>query len=262
MSDSKLPGVDWESTGIKIMEEGEKKQVFVGGRPYFSWNGSDESAERLAAVQLCELELGTQEEIAEAFGINIKSIYNYINAYKGDGIRGLIDQPKGPKERWRVTPSLKAEILHTLLVKEIRTCDGIQERLEKNGHKVSAESVRGVLIENGFVKERVEIEDFQGDLFEGLEEKKDDGQREFSFPERIESKIQIDEIKEPEKESISEFLETKRPTLKKNRSHYSPAERMYLDLLKRREYSTYAGGLLYIPLLQRYNFLPNNKEGN
>ena len=260
MADSKLPRVDWESTGIKVMEEGEKKQVFVGGRPYFSWNGSDESAERLAAVQLCELELGRQEEIAEAFGIHIKSLYNYVNAYKGDGIRGLIDQPKGPKERWKVTPSLKAEILQTLLVEEIKTYDGIQERLEKKGYKVSAESVRGVLIENGFVKERIEIEDHQGDLFEELEEKEDDEQQKFSFPEREAAKRQINKIKESEKQSISEFLESKRPVLKKNRSHYSPAERMYLDLLKRREYSTYAGGLLYIPLLQRYNFLPIIKK--
>lgn len=261
MSDSKLPCIDWETTGIKVIENGDKKQVLVGGRPYFSWNGSDESAERLAVVQLCELGIGTQEEIAEAFSIHIKSIYNYISAYQEDGIRGLIDQPKGPKEKWKVTPSLKAEILHTLLVEEIRTYDGIQKRLEKKGHKVSAESVRGVLIENGFIKERVEIKERYGYLFEGLEEKKDDGQQEFSFPKRSNAQIdEIDKIKEPEKEFISEFLEAEGPVLKKNRSHYSPAERMYLNILKRKEYSTYAGGLLYIPLLQRYNFLPIIKK--
>ena len=181
MSDRKLPGIDWESTGIKVIENGEKKQVLVGGRPYFSWNSADESGQRLAIVQLWELELGTQEEIADAFGIHINSVSNYINSFKADGIRGLIDQPRGPKQKWKVVPQLKAEILRILLVEGINTYQGIQERLKKKGQKVGIVSIRQVLIENGFVKERIEIGDRQADLFEGIEEKNDKGQQEFFF---------------------------------------------------------------------------------
>ena len=51
----------------------------------------------------------------------------------------------------------------------------------------------------------------------------------------------------------------------KNLSHYSPAQRIYLDRLEcssgeykseNGEYSAYAGGLLLVPLLGRYNFAP------
>ena len=259
--EDKFSDLDWaEISGIKVIEEGEKKKVLVGGRSYFTWNRSDEAGQRLAIVQLYELGMGTQEEIAKAFGLHINSVYNYIIAFKADGMEGLLSQQRGPKERWKVVPSLKAEILSTLLLEEITTYEGIQKRLERKGYKVSMESIRSVLIENGFVKERIEVsEDLQGDFFEELG-KKDDGQLELSFQWERESKIEeTNNIKE-ENGSNPEFLKPEGLTLKKNRSHYSPAERMYLDLLKRKEYSTYAGGLLYIPLLQQYNFLPIIKK--
>ena len=255
MAATKLPGIDWESTGIRVIENGEKKQVLVGGRTYFSWNKEDESGQRLAIVQLCELELGTQEEIAKAFDIHIKSVYNYITAFNADGMRGLLDRQKGPKQRWKLVPRVKSEILHAVLVEGITTYEAIQKRLERKGDKVSLESIRQILIENGCVKERVEIEDLQGDFFEELEEKKDDRQQEFSFPESARAKKQIDEIKVKEPEGIEEPSFEPERSEKKNRSHYSPAQRVYLDQLEQGMYSTYAGGLLFIPLLKQYNFL-------
>ncbi|MBI2447339.1 MAG: helix-turn-helix domain containing protein [Candidatus Omnitrophica bacterium] len=262
MADSKLPGIDWESTGIKVIENGEKKQVLVGGRSYFSWNSSDESGQRLAIVQLCELELGTQEEISDAFGVHINSVSNYINSYRADGIRGLIDQPRGPKERWKLIPRVKAEILYLFLVEGIATYEAIQRRLEKKGQKISIESVRQVLIENGLVKERVEIEELQGDIFEGLEEKKWDGQLEISFSEKEVKNEQIEEVindSEKEKEPTSKDSELA-GSEEKYRSDYSQAQRMYLDQLEQGIYNSYAGGLLFVPLLREYNFLRTIKK--
>lgn len=42
----------------------------------------------------------------------------------------------------------------------------------------------------------------------------------------------------------------------KMRREYSLSQRKYIDRLEEGEYNTYAGGLLFIPLLKRYNFLP------
>ena len=251
MAENKLPRIDWESTGIKVIENGEKKQVLVGGRPYFSWNKEDECGKRLAIVQLCELELGRQEEIAEAFGVHIKSVYNYITAFNADGIDGLQDRQKGPKQSWKVIPGLKAEILRAFLLEDITTYAGIQERLEKKGQKVSIESVRQVLIESGFVKERIDVgEDFQGNLFEALEEKKDDGQQKFSFQEKEVEEVILEKIKEPAPKDL-ELAESE----DKDRSDYSRAQRMYFDQLEQGIYNSYAGGLLFVPLLKQYNFL-------
>ena len=40
------------------------------------------------------------------------------------------------------------------------------------------------------------------------------------------------------------------------RDSYSPAQRVYLDRLEQGAYNAYAGGLLFAPLLARYDFLP------
>src|SRR5437660_1527407 len=40
------------------------------------------------------------------------------------------------------------------------------------------------------------------------------------------------------------------------RDSYSPAQRVYLDGLEQGAYNAYAGGLLFAPLLARYDFLP------
>ena len=256
-----LPGLP-QRKKIEVIESEGKKKVLLREQPFMTWASEDESASRMAIVQLYELGFATQEELSDAFQVHIKSIYNYINAYKADGVRGLIDQPRGPKQEWKLVPSLKAEILRLLLLEGITTYEGIQKRLEEKGQKVSIESIRQVLIENGFVRERIEIDESkQGSLFEYLE-KEDDWQLKLPFVWEEKPKTQINEIDkvkeaETEKKNNPDILELPQMTSqRKDRSHYSPAERMYLDLLERGEYSTYAGGLLYLPLLQQYNFLP------
>ena len=256
-----LPGLP-QRKKIEVIESEGKKKVLLREQPFMTWASEDESASRMAIVQLYELGFATQEELSDAFQVHIKSIYNYINAYKADGVRGLIDQPRGPKQEWKLVPSLKAEILRLLLLEGITTYEGIQKRLEEKGQKVSIESIRQVLIENGFVRERIEIDESkQGSLFEYLE-KEDDWQLKLPFVWEEKPKTQINEIEkvkeaETEKKNNPDILGLPRMTSqRKDRSHYSPVERIHLDLLERGEYSTYAGGLLYLPLLQQYNFLP------
>jgi len=47
-----------------------------------------------------------------------------------------------------------------------------------------------------------------------------------------------------------------RPMGAGSRRSYSSAQRVYLDQLEQGAYNTYAGGLLFAPLLARYHFLP------
>jgi len=62
---------------------------------YMRFMKGDEGSKRMGIVQLYESGKGTQEDIAKAFGVNVKSVYNYINAYKGNGIKGLVSQASG-----------------------------------------------------------------------------------------------------------------------------------------------------------------------
>ena len=48
--------------------------------------------------------------------------------------------------------------------------------------------------------------------------------------------------------------------LPRKRSRYSSAQRVYFDRLEQGDYNAYAGGLLFAPLLEQYEFLPTLKR--
>lgn len=247
---------------IQVIESDGIKKVLLKGRPYMSWGIKDDASQRMAIVQLYNSGLGTQERLAELFRVHVNSVQNYITAFAGDGITALVEQEKGPRQRWKIVSSLRAEILRTLLLDKITTYAGIQERLERKGQKASIESIRQVLIESGFVKEKINIEDRQGNFFEYLEYG-DGRQLEFSLFRDEEAKSQISKNEEAEEADVfsSQSLGLTELNLeKKNRSYYSPSQRIYLDQLEQGFYNTYAGGLLFVPLLTQYNFLSTIKN--
>lgn len=242
------------SKKIQVIESGGTKRVLVKGEPYMSWKLGDETAERMAIVQLYELGLGRQEELAEAFRMHVNSIAKYVSAFKADGTSGLISQPRGPKRRWKLLPGVRAKILMTVLTEGIREYAAIQKRLDEYWNKkVSLSSIRQVLLESGLIKEEIEVPKIeQADLFNGND---NDQQLELEFSEHrdnTEQKISLEE--EIKRDSKNGFSSHSNPKIKA-RSSYSQSQRIYLDQLERGEYSNYAGGLLFAPLLEQYSFL-------
>ena len=51
-------------------------------------------------------------------------------------------------------------------------------------------------------------------------------------------------------------VESSSGRMKNDRSFFSQAQRVYLDQLEQGGYNAYAGGLLFVPLLEKYSFLP------
>ena len=163
-----------ERKKIEVIESGDKQIVLLRGHPYMSWSNEDESAPKVAIVQLYELGLVTQEELTNAFQVHINSIYNYISAYKADGMQGLITQPRGPKEKWKVVPQVKAKILHAVLREGLTEYEAIQKHMEERWkQKISIGSIRQVLLENGFIQEHIktDLQEKQEELFEEFREK-------------------------------------------------------------------------------------------
>ncbi len=249
-------GKRWEAfKKVQVVETGGIKKVFVKGQLYMSWESADKATQRVAIVQLYECELGTQEELAEAFGISVKSVYNYIIAFASGGTQELTGQKSGPKQNWKLTPQLRAKILVAVLKEGIREYAAIQERLKSWNAEVSIESIRQVLLEDGLVKDTIAIPgERQRELFEIKDSQR---QWEFEFPEQEENSKETP-LPGQNKESDSALYRTLEE--RKDRSFYSSAQRVYLDQLEQGEYSTYAGGLLFTPLLEQYNFLPMIKR--
>lgn len=238
---------------VEKIETEKEEKVMVLGQPYMSWVKSDTVAAKVAIVQLYELGLAKQEELAEIFQLHVNSIYNYITTYKECGIEGLIRGSSGPKEAWKITGEIRSKILMMVLREGVKKYGDIRQILEKRWNKkVSIESIRQVLVENGFVEERIKTEGIrQEELFR--DDRSDQFEIEFKFEEAVkeEQGNSKDGVEVSRADKVEE--QEQRDQLY---SGYSKAERRYLDGLEQGQYSAYGGGLLFVPLLEGYRFLP------
>lgn len=70
MDDLDFPG--WQpDKSVQVVEGNGLTQVLVKGRPYMCWQSGDEGRTRLASVQLFKCGLGTEEDLAAAFGTEL-----------------------------------------------------------------------------------------------------------------------------------------------------------------------------------------------
>ena len=235
---------------IEIITVGGEQKVLFHGRPYMSWSCEDQVAPRVAIVQMCDSGLASQEELAALFGVHERSIRNYIAAYKIDGVNGLVIQPKGPRESWKITPETRFKILEIAYSNRHMTYARLAEILKGRWNaEVSINSIRQVLIENGFIEERIKRERSQPmDLFGGTA-----GSLELDFKEAAD--VKSNESGPETKGSGKSDRDSDLTNAAKDRSYYSQAERIYLDELERGVWSAYAGGLLFVPLIRQYHFL-------
>jgi len=249
---------------IQVVEGDGRTCVLVKGKPYMSWHSGDEGCLRLAIAQLYECGLGREQDLAEAFGRHVNSIQKYLKDFADEGIRGLMSERRGPKGRWKLTAELRGKILLIVLREGIWKLEAIQQRLMEAWHEaVSLPSIQQVLEENGLgepMTGSVGDEVVQGELFALGPEPQ------LVLPlaghdAQPAEKIGVGSVREKESGTgngnaaggEAEVADLGRGW---RRDYYSPAQRVYLDQLEQGAYNTYAGGLLFAPLLARYNFLP------
>ena len=84
--------------------------VWVHGLATFCWEAGDQAGRRLAAVQLTELKAATQQQVAGAFGTDPVTVWRWADAYRRDGLAGLLPVRRGPKGPSKLTPGLAARI--------------------------------------------------------------------------------------------------------------------------------------------------------
>jgi transposase len=263
MDDVNFPGWQPEKS-IQVIEDHGLTRVIVKGQPYMSWRSGEEECVRLAIVQLYECGLGTEEDLAAAFGRHLRSVQRYVADFAGEGMHGLMEERRGPKGRWKLTVALRGKILLIVLREGIWKLEAIQQRLLEAWHEtVSLPSIQEVLEENGLSDPTTKgVGDVvvQGELF-ALEP-----------PPPPQLVLPLDGPAAPSREQVGAGSVRERQSGTGNRNAagggaadlgkgwrrdcYSPAQRVYLDRLEQGAYNAYAGGLLFAPLLARYNFLP------
>jgi transposase len=241
---------------VEVLESGGEVCVLVDGRLYMKWEQGDEASQRMAMVQLHASEEATRDELAAAFGVHVNTLQKYITHYAKDGFGGLVSRQRGPQGGWRLTAQRRGKIVATAIRDGVESVDALQRRLyEQWGEDISRRSIRRVLEENGLLdverldsKSRME----QGELFT------------FGADRQLDLDLGVDD------EGDGWFTECEVPgeknaaaldgavdvvDFRRKRSRYSSAQRMYLDRLEAGDYNAYAGGLLFAPLVQRYEFM-------
>jgi hypothetical protein len=206
--------------------------------------------------------LGTEEELAAAFGRHVNSVQRYVAGFAEGGVRGLLSERSGPQSPWKITPELRGKILWIVLREGVGKLEAIQQRLtEAWQEEVSVPSIQQVLADNGLGKPTAPEGDaaaVQSELFDPPPDQQlwlrlESGSGDRSPSTGIGGR-------EVEKESGSQPGPAPGGAgsgwQREARRSYSRAQRVYLDRLEQGEDNAYAGGLLFTPLLARYGLLP------
>jgi len=245
---------------IELIESDGIKKVLLYGKIYMSWASWDTATQRMVIAQLHNCQFATQQELSEVFNIHRNSVQNYLTEFARDGLEGLITQRSGPRESWKLTADVRAKILIIALKQGILGYEAIQKRLEAWNEFVSIASIRQVLLENGFVDEKVRIGDIefeQSSLFEPGNERQMrlPFNADWKLVKSKESKLEVENKVVGNKE-VNDDTAIEVPRALR---YYSRAQRRYLGQLEQGYYNTYAGGLLFAPLLKQYSFIPTLK---
>ena len=80
-----------------LVTTGEGSVVFVAGQASFAFAAGDETARRLAAVQLVTTKIASQAAVAAAFGVSAVTVWRWQAEFAEHGVCGLISAKKGPK---------------------------------------------------------------------------------------------------------------------------------------------------------------------
>ena len=255
-----LAGEDWPLGGrLKLVSDGFGRQVLVDGKPYMSWSVEDKASQRMAIAQIHRAGIASQQELARVFGVHVKSVGRYVQAFGAQGLSGLVSSRSGPKESWRVNRWVRGQVLLIALKYDIVDCEAIRQRMQTwFGEDLSSSSIRRILMENGVVEGSTEGQAAM--LQHSLPfEDSDQGQLQLGLFGTGQSEIDRQGVadKEGQAENGKQTTVTcEKDEVQNPRRSYSRSQRIYLDRLEQGEYNSYAGGLLLIPLLAQYALLP------
>ena len=261
MSDDELLEGIPESKAVEVLENGDRVCVLVAGQMYMSWESGDEESQRMAIAQLYECGRGSRAQLAEAFGVHVNSVQNYITNFSRDGFRGIATQRRGPRGGWKLTPRRRSKILAVAFEDGVGSVESVQERLRYRWHEeISLPSIRQVLEENGLLAADSlgrNDQGEQGELFEFQADRQLD--LELGLSEYTDAWFADDEPSRAQQSPVPDSA-TDAVAFPRGRCRYSSAQRIYFDRLEQGDYNAYAGGLLFVPLLEQYEFLPTLKR--
>src|ERR1700756_2813067 len=97
-----------------IVRERGQVAYFASGVPVFVHAEDDAAGQRIAAVQLIELQLTQQDELSAALGINRSTLYRQHQKLSQAGVLGVVDHKRGPHGPHRFTAEKQQRVAQLL----------------------------------------------------------------------------------------------------------------------------------------------------
>lgn len=175
-----LPLAPAEATEIgpaaALVEDADGGRVFIHGGLAYTFDVGDETARRLAAVQLVKIKAATSVDVAAGFGVDEATLWRWRRRVAETGVAGLGPGRRGPKGPSRLTAAVVAEVV-------VRRGRGESLRKIADAVGMSADSVRRALAEEPAAEEvaaedhAVDVADETGDddSDNAVEEGEEDG---------------------------------------------------------------------------------------
>src|SRR5882672_128999 len=126
-----------ELAGV-LEDDKEGGIVFVSGWATFGWKAGDEAGRRLAALQLISLRVASHKEVAAGFATGVATLWRWEQAYRAQGLAGLMRERPGPRGPHKLTPELRQQIQRL-------DAQGLSLRKIAEGTQLSTDTIRRAL---------------------------------------------------------------------------------------------------------------------
>jgi len=112
-----------------LTTEGNRRNIYVNYAPFSCYQIGDKVNERFILASLSAANIARKTELSKTFGYH----RNYITRLEDDllknGVAGMIESKRGPKDSWKVTPQIRKRI--TKLLEKSKPASYIMARIEK-----------------------------------------------------------------------------------------------------------------------------------
>ena len=125
---------------------------FEGENGRLSINPGDKAAVRLAMLIEGQCGKGAVNEVAAKYGITRTHYYNVLDKYKAEGVAGLSDKKRGPREKRVRTETVNNQIIRHRFLDPKASPALIAQKLNQGGIKISAKSVGRTIRDFGLEK--------------------------------------------------------------------------------------------------------------
>lgn len=95
------------SASLAILDDGEHTVFFNAAGPIFSCRSDDRTGLRLGAVTVIHQGLAGVAAVARALTLHRATLFRDLRRFKEEGVKGLVEKRRGPKEPHALTPEVR-----------------------------------------------------------------------------------------------------------------------------------------------------------